>query len=70
MVAVAFRRDGGGGKGPWDAGFHLGGPRRGQVPLLCQGRSGSDAARERAYESPEEVGWPSGLLRLLASRED
>lgn len=64
LVAVAFRRYGGGGKRPWGAGFGLGGPGRGRLPLLWQGPSGSDTARERACESPEEVGWPSSLLRL------
>lgn len=61
---VAFQRGGGGGKGPWGTGFRLGGPRRGQLLSLWQGPSGSDTARERACESPEEVGWPSCLLRL------
>lgn len=63
VVAVVFRRGGGGGKGPWSAGFRLGGPGRGWLPRLRQGPSGSDTARERACESPEEVGWPSCLRR-------
>lgn len=64
MVAVAFRRGGGCGKGPWDAGFWLGGSQGSRLRPLQPGPSGSDMARERACKSPEEVGWPSCLLRL------
>lgn len=59
-----LRRGGGCGEGRRGAGFRLGGPRRGRLPSLRPGPSGSDTARERACESPEEVGWPSRLLGL------
>lgn len=64
-----FQRGEGGGKGPWGAGFRLGGPRKGRLPSLWQGPSGCDTARERACESPEEVGWPSVCLDCLAYPE-
>lgn len=55
---------GGGGRGPRGAGLGPGGPTGRRLPSPSQGPSGSDTARERACESPEELGWPSRLPRL------